>query len=376
MRIVGRLLVCVLLLSACGDLGGSRVGASGGSTTPDSRFGFVVSHLDGLSVTLEPGRAWQPFPDNSPDAHGGVPSVSPDGRLVAYWYGRGKYGPARPQELRVRDVTNGTTLTIFREDPNRLPSGGGAVAWASDSSGLVFAESDVPFSHRGLIASSSASLWLTDTKGATPRRLTISNAGFGAVTPIAWDRGVQVVAAVQGNVVFAVYENGRVQRHALPSDTSALAAKTAWSPTHGMVSSIELVPCGSGATCSGLRVWRIDDPRTANVYMPQGDEAVMARVFLPGTKDLLVLLRKGDTEARLERWADFGGGARRTLYSFSYGWDLAVRADGTAAIITSLGRYFPTPPPAYLVDPHTGQVTTLDLGAAPYSVGLVSVRFR
>jgi hypothetical protein len=376
MTIVGRLLACVLVLSACGDFGRSGARALDASTTPDPYFGFVVSHLDGLSVTPEPGRAWQPFPDNSPDAHGGVPTVSPDGRLVAYWYGRGKYGPARPQELRVRDFINGTTVTIFREDPSRLPSGGGAVAWASDSSGLVFAEIDVPFSHRGLIASTSASLWLTDTKGATPRRLTISNAGFGAVTPIGWDRGVQVVAAVQGNLVFAVYENGRVERHALPSETSALATKTAWSPIHAMASSIELVPCGSGDLCSRLRVWRMDDPRAANVYMPPSGDAMMDTAFLPGTTDLLVLLRRGDTDARLERWANFGGGARRVLYSFSYGWDLAVRADGTAAIISSLGRYFPTPPPAFLIDPQTGQPTTLNLGAASYSLGLVSVRFR
>jgi len=375
MTIFARLLVCVLVLSACGDLGGSRVGASSASTTPDPRFGFVVSHLDGLSVTPEPGRAWQPFPDNSPDAYGGVPSVSPDGRLVAYWYGRGKYGPARPQELRVRDVINGTTMTVFREGPNR-PSGGGAVAWASDSSGLVFAEGDLLFSDRGLIASTSASLWLTDTKGATPRRVTISDAGFGAVTPIGWDRGVQVVAAVKGNVVFAVYENGRVERHPLPSDTSAFAVKTAWSPTHAMASSIELIPCGSGDFCRWLAVWRIADPRSAKVYMPPADDVVMDAAFLPGTTDLLVLLRRGDADARLERWAAFGSGAHRVLYSFNYAWDLAVRADGTAAIVSSLGRYFPTPPPAYLIDPQTGQATSLNLGAASYSLGLVSVRFR
>ncbi len=135
MTVVGRLLVCVLVLSACGDLGGDRAGKSDANATADPHFGFVVSQPDGLSVTAEPGRAWQPFPDNSADAHGGLPTVSPDGRLVAYWYAPGKYGPARPRELRVRNVINGTTLTIFREDPNSLPSSGGAVAWASDSSG-------------------------------------------------------------------------------------------------------------------------------------------------------------------------------------------------------------------------------------------------
>ena len=102
----------------------------------------------------------------------------------------------------------------------------------------------------------------------------------------------------------------------------------------------------------------------------------MATAFLPGTTELLVLLRSGDTGGRLERWANFGRGARRVLYWFNCGWDLAVRADGTAAIISSLGRYFPTPPPAYLVDPQTGKATTLTLGAASYSLGLVSVRLR
>jgi hypothetical protein len=51
-------------------------------------------------------------------------------------------------------------------------------------------------------------------------------------------------------------------------------------------------------------------------------------------------------------------------------------ADATAAIISSLGRYFPTPPPAYVIDPQTGQATTLNLGAASYSLGLVSLRLR
>jgi len=375
MTVVGRLLVCVLVLSACGDLGGDRAGKSDANATADPHFGFVVSQPDGLSVTAEPGRAWQPFPDNSADAHGGLPTVSPDGRLVAYWYAPGKYGPARPRELRVRNVINGTTLTIFREDPNSLPSSGGAVAWASDSSGLVFAEIDQPF-RRGLLANSTATLWLTDTKGATPRRLTISNAGFGGVTPIGWDRGSQVVAAAQGNVIFAVYENGRVEKQALASDTYVVAEKTAWSATHAMVSSIELVPCGSGDSCTELRVWRISDPAAANVYMPPSGDTVMATAFLPGTTELLVLLRRGDTDGRLERWANFGRGARRVLYSFNYGWDLAVRVDGSAAIISSLGRYFPTPPPAYLIDPQTGQATTLTLGAASYSLGLVSVRLR
>ena len=110
--------------------------------------------------------------------------------------------------------------------------------------------------------------------------------------------------------------------------------------------------------------------------MPPSGDTVMATAFLPGTTELLVLLRSGDTGGRLERWANFGRGARRVLYSFNYGWDLAVRADGTAAIISSLGRYFPTPPPAYLVDPQTGKATTLTLGAASYSLGLVSVRLR
>src|SRR5688500_15847860 len=375
MTIVGRLLVCVVILSACGDFGGSRVGRSNASATPDFRFGFVVSQPDGLSVTPEPGKAWQAFPDNSSDAHGSVPSVSPDVRLIAYWYGRGEYGPDRPQELRVDDLIQDTTMTVFREDPIHRASGGGAIAWASDSAGLVFADPDSAFEQRGLIASTGAFLWLTDTNGPSPRRLTFPDAGGRAVTPIGWDRSARVIAAVQANTAFAVHEDGRVERHALRPDAAVLASTTAWSPSHRMASSIELIPCRSGRTCTQLRVWRIDDPRTANVYTPRGDEAVMDTAFLPGTKDMLVLLRK-DTDARLERWADFGGGPRRTLHSFTYGWDLAVRVDGTAAIITSLGRYFPTPPPAFLVDPHTGQVTILDLAAAPYSARLVSVRLR
>jgi hypothetical protein len=124
----------------------------------DARFGFVVRNREVTVRSETSGTVISSFVMTERSFTTLSRSVSPDGRLVAYW------DPiAGGATLRVRSVTGGDARPVLT---SRSEMSGNAFAWSSDSAGIVAALDNNCFEMCG--GTLVAELWTVDLTSGVP----------------------------------------------------------------------------------------------------------------------------------------------------------------------------------------------------------------
>jgi hypothetical protein len=157
-------------------------------TVDPTRYGFVFGG-DGRIVVR---------PERSADAvlaiAGDLPSVSHDGKRIAFW----RMGPqgGNPPQLRIAELPGGAERLVLP-----IPSGslGGAIVWASDDSGLFYeVHSAEYFPGAGggprFTRLESVDLAVGAPQPATHADLTLSDGRV--IVPIAWDNAGRSASAL------------------------------------------------------------------------------------------------------------------------------------------------------------------------------------
>jgi hypothetical protein len=150
--------------------------APGGAIYNDD-FGFIVTAGDIVAANIRK--------ESSNARIGGFASqgfaVSPDGRQVAYW--RQSTGGS---QLDIYTVSSGSARTIL----GLSTQGGGAIAWSSDGTGVVFAANSTNSSPSG---GPTSQLITVDLASGDHVQIALRTDGR-IFWPLAWNRGLNLVA--------------------------------------------------------------------------------------------------------------------------------------------------------------------------------------
>lgn len=302
----------------------------------DDRFGFLVADGHGLAVRSETnaaavlsftpeGRSWTSLSN----------TVSPDGRLVAYW------APVTSgATLHVRGANAGVDRSPFTSAPGLS---GNAYTWSSDGSGLVVAV-DNDCQEICLVQGGKAieELWTIDlATGASER---IASGKFWL--PVTWDRDAKVVAAgVTGPGGYLVGYDV-IDLSQKPYAVSSTEFRPAVLGRLKPSSDARFVLL-NGYGGSALSWWPLAAPqRLKDVHAFDGTTAE----WRPGTSEIWWSSASGLVAM------DVVSGAQRTM-SGSFGALGGFRVDGTAAM--TLQR---APDALAVVDLTTGRIASLPVG--------------
>ena len=150
-------------------------------------YGFLVAGVTGYVVRSESSET----PLGTIDLAGNAGAVSPDGRLFAGWT------RTTPAELRIVDVAKTAQFSKVLTLP--ADERGGALAWSTDGTGIVYAAETAAVANSGLVPATTAlrliALTTSGTADGAPREV----GRFDAiqVRPAAWDRlGGDLVVAL------------------------------------------------------------------------------------------------------------------------------------------------------------------------------------
>jgi hypothetical protein len=157
-------------------------------TIDPTRYGFVFGGNGRIVVR----------PERAADAvlalAGDLPSVSHDGKRIAFW----RTGPqgGNPPQLRIAELPGGAERLVLP-----IPSGslGGAIVWASDDNGLLYEVHSAEFfpgigGGPRFTRLESVDLAVAATQPATHADLTLSDGRV--IVPIAWDNAGRSASAL------------------------------------------------------------------------------------------------------------------------------------------------------------------------------------
>lgn len=259
-------------------------------------------------------------------------AVSPDGRRIAYWE---TYSSPEVRTLWLVDAA-GTTqprmlLTLANTEIAAVSAGDGVV-WSSDGTGLLIAVNS-------LALNSPAPPVDATPQYATLRQLDIAtgsvreiarNQGVGAwFEPIAWDRDLDVSAAVE------IGPGGFVSTYIVVRDGSGLTGTPL--PEQTLARYVRASVDARSVLMRGffehraVYVWPLAEPTQVTTFRASGSEYVVAALWRAAGEIVVSLASSADatTGERLEIWA--APGQRRQLVSAPLRLD-AVRPDGSAAV--------------------------------------------
>jgi hypothetical protein len=242
--------------------------------------------------------------------------VAPSGRQVALW---------ADNKLQILEVApNAQPRIVFDLSAQPAKEEYAAVAWSSDSTGLVVA-TYLPSSIMALDTPPEYSaLRLVEVSGGPPRE--IIRVPGRELTPLLWDRQSRLVAAYwaysSGIAAYYVIEEGG---NAQVSDVAPGLVALEASPDAQQI-------LARGFTPDLVRVWPVTAPARATELRSSASERILAARWRPGTAELAVVFSD-----RLELWQASGG--RRVVplpplpQTSNVNRSLALRIDGTAAIV-------------------------------------------
>ena len=312
----------------------------------DDRFGFLVASAGcptaAMPVTVR--AEGDPLPVMTldsvcPYSFEGAPS--PDGTRVASATREGA-GATAVQRIRVFDALHPqialTPLLTF--------SGVGVTSpvWSDDGTGLAFTVAR--YQDKGETVGPRPARWSIRTFDLATRELReLAVVDGPEVHPLAWSKATGVVGAIRtgANGAFAylsISSNGDVAETRLPSSSEWFPIA---SPDGGRILVTEP---------RSVRVWPIDSYGALRVLDAVPGDTVLTALFMPGSDDLVVVLRVND-EVRLELW---GGDRRhafyRTKWVGAYPHQAFTRVDGSAVVLSS-------PTATRLIDVATGAAIDL-----------------
>jgi hypothetical protein len=309
-----------------------------------ARYGYLAVGGGGFALVDEAGATIQQF--GCGGAGRGCSqtmiAVSPDGRRVAYW----RTGQEPRWEVRVFEVATPAsprTVAMLPDDFEGL-----SLAWATDSRGLLFAAQTVGYG--GIQGGAGkATISGVDATTAGPATDVLPTRTDGAFyRPLVWDRSRNIVAAVTSG------EGGFVLEYAVKVGDRYTATRA--SPGQMVAFQIEASP-------DGTRVLGVDMSSNTLQIWPVADFGARAKAN-PGTNVPRIsgaLWRTSNEVAwsygdRLDVFIPQSD-ATRTVYTASGVRLVAIRPDGTAALVASGGQ--PNVSTVLLVvDVQTGAVTS------------------
>lgn len=268
---------------------------------------------------------------------GVLPSVSPDGKRLAYWRTTPDLGPT---DLRVLEVADPRTdRSVYRLTGQTL---GSSMVWSNDGEGLLivtrspdYAPSPGP-SH----CFAETTVLMLDLATTPPATRSAVAPGSSACVylPVAWDRPGRVAAAVTtgpgGYAVEYVTWNGNAATPFArgPVPRLVLAGSVRAATDAKFVAALE-------DNLTVLRVWPVADiTKAEHLRQPA---RISLPLWRPGAHELLWTVGQ-----RLEVLR-YPGGSPTTLHTSSASFGLvAVRPDGSGVLIgeSSVGSGAPPPP--------------------------------
>lgn len=260
---------------------------------PSAKFGIIALTRDGFAVRPEtdadPIRVVPQIEHRLPDGL----AVSSDGRYVAYW----RPIAAGGDDLMLYDAaTNADPANIAR----LTDATGGAIAWADDDSGLVFAS-------RPLAQDARIRLSTLVTGDRTIRPIATAIDATSLLTPLTWIRETKSVSAIErtpeGVVTSYVIakESGDTSRFAVGSgDQVVTAGGVAVDPQSRMFTYLVKFTCQDGKPgCTLIRFWTLEDPQEADWQGQTLPESPYLRVWWrPFTRIALASVRGAEPMLR------------------------------------------------------------------------------
>ena len=324
------------------------------------RYGYVFATQEGrISVRRErdaapPSMQGATSPAPGPavfELAGILPTVSVDGRRLAYWRTTPDVGAT---DLRVLDVADPTSdrsvLTLSGQTI------GGDVVWSNDGQGLLVATySRERVSGGGTESCPAQSGLLLLDLATTPPATRSAGSGGCALIPVAWDRPGQIAAAVVtgpgGYATEYVTWSGRaatsVARTPMPRPL-VLADRVRASADAKRVLAIE-------DSLTALRVWPIEDVTRADTV--RHPLRIQSAFWRGPANPLEVIWTVGN---RVEMFR-YGTESSTVLYTSAANVAaVAARPDGSAVLVNDIGAGPPPPTTRLLVvDIGTRQATEI-----------------
>lgn len=307
-----------------------------GGATPSDRYGFILGDLqNSFRLASETGAVLG-------SKQGLSPTVSLDGRRVAYWY---LPTPAGGGEVRTFDpATPSDERTILTLPTTERPGGG--IAWSSDGAMLVLAVYTVEANPGPDGGPKTAYLRTVSASGGAAQSIA-QTTGRGYL-PLGWDRASNVVAANElTGAGYTAYLAVRIGSGAPQVTRTALT---------GQVLSFQASPDATRVLAIWLdrnvvRIWPVAEFDKGYDVTPQGGKKIWTAAWRP---------RSGDVgwglDDRLDLWTPQTDNLH-TVYTSKDGVisHLLFRPDGTAArVVTG-----PAGNIDLLIDPQTGATATI-----------------
>ena len=302
--------------------------ASASATAGSSRYGWVVVGGGGLALTDETGTTIQQHPCGFPGrgCSQQMIAVSPDGRRVAFW----RTAQGQRWELATFEAATPATARGVATLPEGME--GQSLAWATDSRGLLFAAQTVGYGgiRGGAGRATLTGIDVTTPAPATDVMPTLTDGRF--YVPVAWDRTMNVVAAVTSG------EGGFVGEYMVKvgdklTTTRANAGQfAAWqvqaSPDATRVLAIDM-------QANVLRMWPVTDFSAQVEAKPAQGGGRINGALWRNTNE--VAWAFGD---RFDVFASRTDGASdsRTVYTAPGVRLVAMRPDGSGALVASGGQ--------------------------------------
>lgn len=263
---------------------------------PESRYGLLVP--------AGPGRfTWKVRRENDPAAlvtiAGDWPSVSPDGKAIAFWA-----PPGVRTQLQIVPASGGPERTLLT-----LPAGerGETISWSAGASGLAVGVDATSILRGGIDPAPAFSAIRTiDLPSGEVREL--MRRGETRLRPFGWARGPRLVVAAEfgglGRIIAYVRagEDGTVVRDAFDTSagadcTHATALRLDTAAT--TVMSIQPQRCsdGTGKALGGsiVRLWPIDQGSAQAQAYDLGPVFLFDAQFTPGRPGFVTVVGRGAT---------------------------------------------------------------------------------
>lgn len=349
----------------------ASVSPSPATAGPSDRYGYVFTIRDDtdprIVVRRETDLAPQSMQGRTTPApgpavfelRGVLPSVSADGRRLAYWRTSADGGA---KDLRVLDVAapagDRSVLTLTGETV------GGDIVWSNDGAGLLVAtykpQLFTPGQPPGGCPRETA-LVMVDL-ATTPPSTRDAASGGCVLVALAWDRPARIAAGyVTGPGGYATEYVTWDGNAATPGARTPMRDVTGDQLAASADAKLVLA-IASGA----LRIWPTGDATKVDT-LPQAS-AIRGAFWRPGAAAPYEIVASSDGKVELVRYP---GGAARTLHTAGRVGADAVRPDGTAVVVSEFAGG--PPPPAvtvFLVDTQTGRATELSKTTGSLSSGV------